>query len=56
LSELTQREKEQLVDEAEGWEGSEARFKGRDLWITSVKAGCSGGEGFRDDVTVWGEE
>ncbi|KAI8932677.1 hypothetical protein NX059_010171 [Plenodomus lindquistii] len=46
-------EKKKLLDEVQGWEEDEARFKGRDLWITSLRGWCTGRPVFRDDRTVW---
>jgi hypothetical protein len=48
----TRREKTQLMDEVNGWDEHEARFKGRDLWLRAIRAHCEGTDVFHDDQTV----
>lgn len=52
LKDLDDREKEDLMVEIWAWDEEEAVFKGRELWITSVKGFCEGGLWRRDDRTV----
>lgn len=40
------------MDEVNGWDEHEARFKGRDLWLRAIRAHCEGTDVFHDDQTV----
>jgi hypothetical protein len=40
------------MEELNGWNGEEAEWKGRSLWIRAVKSWCVGGEVWHDDRTV----
>jgi hypothetical protein len=47
------REKEEFLKEIDVWGVDEAKFKGRDLWITVVERVLRGESAFRDDCTVY---